>query len=183
MIIASSASSGCGGYCGSHGRVSTGIWPVRARGPAGPGPMPSSPDASRESNRIGLPDGVPRVTAELRDTGRRVSHKRVERVMGAFGIIGPTRSDELGEDVLRLRLEAVVVRGEDSHDVTGWAVNGHLRRRAAGQMHRHAFERTGAALAPGSPRPAGAASGVHSPTARGRLRSSSEEVGGRTGAD
>ncbi|MFA1551856.1 IS3 family transposase, partial [Actinomadura chokoriensis] len=32
--------------------------------------------------------GSPRVTAELRDTGRRVNHKRVERVMRAFGIVG-----------------------------------------------------------------------------------------------
>ncbi|MFI7360520.1 IS3 family transposase [Streptomyces avidinii] len=32
--------------------------------------------------------GVPRVTAELRDAGRRVNHKRVERVMRTFGIVG-----------------------------------------------------------------------------------------------
>jgi transposase InsO family protein len=33
-------------------------------------------------------DGVPRVTAELKDTGRRVNHKRVERVMRKFHIVG-----------------------------------------------------------------------------------------------
>jgi transposase InsO family protein len=32
--------------------------------------------------------GSPRVMAELRDTGRKVNHKRVERVMRVFGIIG-----------------------------------------------------------------------------------------------
>ncbi|MCX5233544.1 IS3 family transposase [Streptomyces sp. NBC_00233] len=32
--------------------------------------------------------GVPRVTAELKDAGLRVSHKRVERVMREFGIVG-----------------------------------------------------------------------------------------------
>lgn len=32
--------------------------------------------------------GSPRVTAELRDAGRRVNHKRVERVMRVFGIVG-----------------------------------------------------------------------------------------------
>jgi transposase InsO family protein len=32
--------------------------------------------------------GVPRVTAELKDTGRRVNHKRVERVMRTFNIVG-----------------------------------------------------------------------------------------------
>ncbi|SOE24985.1 Integrase core domain-containing protein [Streptomyces sp. OK228] len=32
--------------------------------------------------------GVPRVTAELRDSGRRVNHKRVERVMRKFHIVG-----------------------------------------------------------------------------------------------
>ncbi|WPB95757.1 IS3 family transposase [Streptomyces malaysiensis] len=33
--------------------------------------------------------GVPRVTAGLKDSGRRVSHKRVERVMRTFRIVGP----------------------------------------------------------------------------------------------
>ncbi|MBC3842977.1 IS3 family transposase [Streptacidiphilus sp. 4-A2] len=32
--------------------------------------------------------GAPRVTAELRDAGLRVNHKRVQRVMRRFGIIG-----------------------------------------------------------------------------------------------
>ena len=32
--------------------------------------------------------GSPRVMAELRDTGRKVNHKRVERVMRVFGIVG-----------------------------------------------------------------------------------------------
>jgi transposase InsO family protein len=32
--------------------------------------------------------GSPRVMAELRDTGRKVNHKRVERVMRMFGIVG-----------------------------------------------------------------------------------------------
>jgi transposase InsO family protein len=32
--------------------------------------------------------GSPRITAELRDAGRRVNHKRVERVMRVFGIVG-----------------------------------------------------------------------------------------------
>ena len=32
--------------------------------------------------------GSPRVTAELADAGPRVNHKRVERVMAAFGIVG-----------------------------------------------------------------------------------------------
>lgn len=32
--------------------------------------------------------GVPRVTAELKDAGRRVNHKRVERVMRTFRIVG-----------------------------------------------------------------------------------------------
>lgn len=32
--------------------------------------------------------GVPRVTAELHDTGVRVNHKRVARVMRAWGIVG-----------------------------------------------------------------------------------------------
>ncbi|MEU9447078.1 IS3 family transposase [Streptomyces sp. NPDC048304] len=32
--------------------------------------------------------GVPRVTAELKDTGRLVNHKRVERVMRTFNIVG-----------------------------------------------------------------------------------------------
>ncbi|MFF4836957.1 IS3 family transposase [Streptomyces sp. NPDC001315] len=32
--------------------------------------------------------GVPRVTAELKDTGRLVNHKRVERVMRMFNIVG-----------------------------------------------------------------------------------------------
>ncbi|WP_327129621.1 IS3 family transposase [Streptomyces sp. NBC_01727] len=32
--------------------------------------------------------GVPRVTAELKDSGRRVNHKRVERVMRKFHIVG-----------------------------------------------------------------------------------------------
>lgn len=32
--------------------------------------------------------GAPRVTAELRDAGRRINHKRVERVMRVFGIVG-----------------------------------------------------------------------------------------------
>ncbi len=32
--------------------------------------------------------GVPRVTAELRDAGDRINHKRVERVMRTFGIVG-----------------------------------------------------------------------------------------------
>ncbi len=32
--------------------------------------------------------GSPRVVAELRDAGRRVNHKRVERVMRIFGIVG-----------------------------------------------------------------------------------------------
>ncbi|MBT2468205.1 IS3 family transposase [Streptomyces sp. ISL-66] len=32
--------------------------------------------------------GVPRVTAELREAGMPVNHKRVERVMRAFGIVG-----------------------------------------------------------------------------------------------
>lgn len=32
--------------------------------------------------------GAPRVTAELRDTGVRVHHKRVARVMRAWGIVG-----------------------------------------------------------------------------------------------
>jgi transposase InsO family protein len=32
--------------------------------------------------------GSPRVVAELRDAGRRVNHKRVERVMRVFGIVG-----------------------------------------------------------------------------------------------
>lgn len=32
--------------------------------------------------------GSPRVTAQLRDTGRRINHKRVARVMRVFGIIG-----------------------------------------------------------------------------------------------
>lgn len=31
--------------------------------------------------------GVPRVTAELKDSGRRVHHKRVERVMRKFHIV------------------------------------------------------------------------------------------------
>ncbi|MFB4298590.1 IS3 family transposase [Actinomadura sp. NTSP31] len=32
--------------------------------------------------------GSPRITAELRDQGRKVNHKRIERVMRAFGILG-----------------------------------------------------------------------------------------------
>ncbi len=32
--------------------------------------------------------GAPRVTAELRDAGLRVNHKRVQRVMRRFGIVG-----------------------------------------------------------------------------------------------
>jgi transposase InsO family protein len=32
--------------------------------------------------------GVPRVTAELKEAGRRVNHKRVERVMRKFHIVG-----------------------------------------------------------------------------------------------
>jgi transposase InsO family protein len=32
--------------------------------------------------------GSPRVTAELRDRGRKVNHKRIERVMRVFGIVG-----------------------------------------------------------------------------------------------
>lgn len=32
--------------------------------------------------------GSPRVTAELRDAGRKINHKRVERVMRLFGIVG-----------------------------------------------------------------------------------------------
>ncbi|MCW2919376.1 MAG: transposase TnpB [Actinomycetia bacterium] len=32
--------------------------------------------------------GSPRVTAELRDAGRKVNHKRIERVMRSFGIVG-----------------------------------------------------------------------------------------------
>ncbi|MFJ8313296.1 MULTISPECIES: IS3 family transposase [unclassified Streptomyces] len=32
--------------------------------------------------------GSPRVTAELRETGERINHKRVERVMRAFNIVG-----------------------------------------------------------------------------------------------
>jgi len=32
--------------------------------------------------------GSPRITAELRETGRRVNHKRVARIMRAFGIVG-----------------------------------------------------------------------------------------------
>ncbi|GII85299.1 hypothetical protein Ssi03_32890 [Sphaerisporangium siamense] len=47
---------------------------------------------AREIRRIhGDQDGTygePRVTAELRERGRRVNHKRVARVMRAFGIVG-----------------------------------------------------------------------------------------------
>ncbi|PZG80384.1 hypothetical protein C1I97_35970 [Streptomyces sp. NTH33] len=34
------------------------------------------------------PKAVPRITAELRDGGERVNHKRVGRVMRKFGITG-----------------------------------------------------------------------------------------------
>ncbi|MET8014836.1 IS3 family transposase [Streptomyces sp. NPDC005271] len=42
-------------------------------------------DAHRESDGT---YGVPRITAELRETGERVNHKRVARVMRSIGLAG-----------------------------------------------------------------------------------------------
>ncbi len=56
--------------------------------PAGGRRPAHRPDTNRAPGIRRHPYGVPRITAELRDEGERVNHKRVARVMRQAGLAG-----------------------------------------------------------------------------------------------